>query len=109
MSLEKKSLLITIDFFYSKAEILPVDLKVWFQSSIEEFKKYPVKRLKQWIANTKKVFKIQKKNHNYGSNKITDYFLKIGGTKEKQISRNKNLPLRNNDLPDSNVNTTFKN
>ena len=28
---------------------------------------------------------------------------------EKQINRNKNLLLRNNDLPDSNVNTTFKN
>ena len=74
MSLEKKSLLITIEFFYSKAEILPVDLKIWFQSSIEEFKKYTVKRLKQWIANTKKVFKTHKKNHNYDSNKITDYF-----------------------------------
>ena len=28
---------------------------------------------------------------------------------EKQINRNINLLLRNNDLPDSNVNTTFKN
>ena len=77
MSLEKRSLLITIEFFYSKAEILPVDLKIWFKSAIEEFKKYPVKRLKQWIANTKKIFKIHKKNHQYDSNKITDYFLKI--------------------------------
>ena len=105
----EKSLLITIEFVYSKAEILPVDLKNWFQSSIEEYKKYTVKGLKQWIANTKKLFKINKKNHNYDSNKITDYFLKIGETTEKQINRNKNLPLRNNDLPDSNVNTTFKN
>ena len=72
MGLEKKSLLITIEFFYFKAEILPVDLKIWFQSSIEEFKKYTVKRLKQWIANTKKLFKIHKMNHNYDSNKITD-------------------------------------
>ena len=95
--------------FYSKAEILPVDLKIWFKSSIEDFKKYPVKRLKQWIANTKKVFKIHKKNHNYDSNKITDYFLKIGGRTETQINRNKNLPPRNNDLTDSNVNTTFTN
>ena len=109
MSLEKKSLLITIEFFYSKAEILPVDLKIWFKSSIEEFKQYPFKRLKQWIANTKKVFKIHKKNHNYDSNKITDYFLKIGGTTEKQINRTNNLPLINNDLPDSTVNTNIKN
>ena len=28
---------------------------------------------------------------------------------EKQINRNKNLSLKNNDLPDSTVNTTFKN
>ena len=75
--------------FYSKAEILPVDLNIWFKSSIDEFKKYPVKRLKQWIANTKKLFKINKKNNNYDSNKITDYFLKIGETTEKQINRPK--------------------
>ena len=61
------------------------------------------------IANTKKVFKIHKKNHKYDSNKITDYFLKILGTTETQIQRNKNLPTRNNDLPDSNVNATLKN
>jgi len=87
MSLEKKSLLITIEFFYSKAEILPVDLKIWFQSSIGEFKNYTVKRLKQWIANTKKLFKIRKKNHNYDSNKITDYFLKIGWTTKKKSNQ----------------------
>ena len=105
MSLEKRSLLITIDFFNSKAEILPVDQKIWFKSSIEEFKKYPVKRLKQLIANTKKLFKINKKNNNYDSNKITDYFLKIGETTEKQIARTQIFPLPNNDLPVSTVNT----
>ena len=89
MSLEKKTLLSTIGFFYSKAEILPVDLKNWFQSSIEEYKKYTVKGLKQWIANTKKLFKINKKNNNYDANKITDYFLKIGETTEKQKNRTK--------------------
>ena len=83
MSLEKRSLLIIIEFFYSKAEILPVDQKNRFKSSIEEFKKYPVKRLKQWIANTKKLFKLNKKNNNYDSNKITDYFLKKGETRNK--------------------------
>ena len=46
MSLEKRSLLITIEFFYSRAEILPAAQKIWFSSSIEGFKKYPVKRLK---------------------------------------------------------------
>ena len=88
MSLEKQSLLITIEFFYSKAEILPVDLKIWFKTTIEDFKNYPVKRLKLWIANTKKVFKIHKKNNKYDSNKITDYFLTKGGTTERQFNRN---------------------
>ena len=74
--LEKRLLLITTGVFYSKAEIRPVDLNIWFKSSIKEFKKYPVKRLKQLIANTKKLFKINKNNNNYDSNKITDYFVK---------------------------------
>ena len=108
MSLKKKSLLLTIEVFYSKAEILPVNLKIWFQSSIKKFKKYNVKRLKQWITNTKKLFKIHKKNHNYDCNKIADYLLKIGETTEKQINRTVNLPLPNNDVPDSTVNTTVQ-
>ena len=53
MFFEKISLLITIDFFYSRAEILPADQKIWFNSSIEDINKYPIKRLKQWISNTK--------------------------------------------------------
>ena len=105
MSLEKRSLLITIDFFYSKAEILPVDLNIWFKFSIDEFKKYPVKRLKVWIANTKKLFKINKKKNNYDSNKITDYFLKIGETTEKKITRTQLFPLPNKYLSDSTVDT----
>ena len=40
MSLEKRSLLITIEFFYSKAEILPVDLKIWFKYAIEELESH---------------------------------------------------------------------
>ena len=74
MSLEKRSLLITIDLFYSRAEILPADQNTWFNFSIEDFKKYPFKRLKQWIENTKNLLKINKKNNTYGSNKITAYF-----------------------------------
>ena len=77
MSLKKISLLITIEFFYSRK-------KLWFNSSIEGYKQYPVKRLKQWIANTKKLFKINKKNPTYGYNKITDFFSKIRETTEKK-------------------------
>ena len=36
MSLEKRSLLITIEYFYSRAEILPAGRIIWFNSSIEE-------------------------------------------------------------------------
>ena len=108
MSLEKKSLLLTIEFFYSKAEILPVNLKIWFQSPLEEFKKYHVKRLKQWIANTKKLFKIHMKKNNYDSNKITDYFVRIGETTEKQFHKTSNLPLPNNNVPDYTVNNIIQ-
>ena len=55
MSLEKRSLLITIEYFYSKSENLPVDQKYWFNFSIDEFKKGPVRNLKQWIANKKSI------------------------------------------------------
>ena len=74
MFLEKRSLLITIDLFYSRAEILPTDQNTWFNFSIEDFKKYPFKRLKQWIENIKNLLKINKKNNTYASNKITAYF-----------------------------------
>ena len=100
MSLDKRSLLITIESFYSRAEILPADQKIWFNSSIEEYKQYPVKRLKQWITNTKQIFKINKKNPTYGSNTITDYFSKIRETTEKKLNNsNKStgiFPLPNN-------------
>ena len=86
ISLEKRSLLITVQFFCSKSEILPADQKIWFNSPIEDYTKYPVKRLKQWIANTKKLFKINKKNNTCGSKKITDYFSKIRETTVEQTN-----------------------
>ena len=107
MSLEKRSLIITIQLFYSKFEILPADQKILFNLSIEEYTKYPVKRLEQWIANTKKLFKINKKNNTYGSNKITDYFSKIRKTTVEQINNLNNnteiLPLPNSNLAYSTV------
>ena len=112
MSLEKRSLLITIEFFYSRAEILPADQKKWFNSSIEEYKQYPVKRLKQWIANTKKLFKINKKNPTYGFNKITNYFSKIRETTEKKTNiSNKSseiFPLPNNSLAENPVDNNIQ-
>ena len=112
MSLEKISLHITIEFFYSRAEILPADQKLWFNSSIEGYKQYPVKRLKQWIANTKKLFKINKKHPTYGSNKITDYFSKIRETTEKKsnISSKSSeiFPLLNKSLADNPVDNSIQ-
>ena len=40
-SLDKRSLLITIEIFYSRAEILPTDQKNWSNSSIEDLKNTP--------------------------------------------------------------------
>ena len=111
-SLEKKSLLITIEFFYSRADILPTDQKNWFNSSIEEYKQYPVKRLKQWIANAKKLFKINQNNPTYGSNKIMDYFSKIRETTEENSNiSNKSseiFPLPNNSLADNPVDNNIQ-
>ena len=42
----------------------------------------------------KKVLKIYKKNHNYDSNKITDYFLKIGVTTEKTNKSKQKSPAQ---------------
>ena len=102
MSLEKSSLLITVQFFCSKSEILSADQKIWFNSPIEDYTKYTVKRLKQWIANTKKLFKINKKNNIYGSKNITDYFSKIRETTVEQTNKLNNnteiLPFPNSNL-----------
>ena len=53
-------------------ESLPVSKQKWFNHSEKEYKKIPVKSLKQWIKNTKRLFKI----HNEKSNerKITEFF-----------------------------------
>ena len=112
MSLEKRSLLVTIKFFYSRAKILPTDQKIWFHSSIEEYKQYPVTRLKQWIANTKTIFKINKKNSTYGSNKLMDNFSKIRETTEKKSNNSSKsseiFPLPNKCLADNTVDNNIQ-
>ena len=87
ISLKKRSLLITIDFLYSRAKILPpADQKICFNSSIDKFKQYLTRRLKQWIVNTKQLFKMNKNNNTYGTRNITEYFEKVTGTTEKELS-----------------------
>ena len=59
-----------------------------------------------------KLFKINKKNPTYGSNKITDYFSKIRETmKKKSNNSNKSseiLPLPNNSLADNPVDNNIQ-
>ena len=66
MSHDKRSLLIINECFYSRSKSLSVDQKSWFNYSIDEFKKLPVRNLKQCIANTKNLFILNKTNNNYG-------------------------------------------
>ena len=112
MFLENRSLLITIEFFYSRAEILPADQKNWFNSSIEDFKKIPRQMIKTMDSKYKKLFKINKKFHTYSSNKITGYFSKIGETTENKITslhkRFQLLPLPNTNLPYTTVDNNIQ-
>ena len=69
---KKRSFLLIIRIFCEKIGSLPVSKQKWFNHSEEEYRKIPVKSLKQWIKNTKRLFKI----HNEKSNerKITEFF-----------------------------------
>ena len=87
MSLEKYLLLSTIDFWNSREEILPVDQKRWFNSSVDEFKKLLLRNLKQWISSTKKLFKVKTTNNNYSTRKMTDYLKKKRGNNGEHINR----------------------
>ena len=73
ISFEKEALLITIQHLHEKSENLSRQRKDWFRSSIEEYDKLNVKQLRQWIQNTKKLFKYEKL-HQHNTTKITDYF-----------------------------------
>ena len=47
-----------IMLFYEKIGSLPVSKRKWCNHSEEEYKKIPAKNLKQWITNTKGLFKL---------------------------------------------------
>ena len=72
----------------------------------------PVTRLKQWIANTKTIFKINKKNSTYGSNKLMDNFSKIRETTEKKSNNSSKsseiFPLPNKCLADNTVDNNIQ-
>ena len=91
---EKRSLFLTIKLFCEKIGSLPLSLQKWFSHSEEEYQKMPVQSLKQWIKNTKRLFKIHTKKSN--ERKITEFFPNIDG----QINTigNKN-PISKSDKP----------
>ena len=49
-----------------------VSKRKWFNHSEKEYRKIPVQKLKQWIKNTKRFFKMNKEKLN--DRKITDFF-----------------------------------
>ena len=59
---EKRSLRLTIQLFCEKIGSLPASKQKWFNHSEEEYNTLPVKSLKQWITNTKRLFKYITKN-----------------------------------------------
>ena len=73
ISLEKRSLIITIQYFYSKMKNLPAEQRKWFENPVAEYVPLSVKTLKQWISQTKTIFK-DNKNRKIEHRKITEYF-----------------------------------
>ena len=92
ISLEKRSLIITIQYFYSKIEHLPTEQRKWFEKTVAEFVPLPVKTLKQWISQTKTIFK-DNKNRKIENRKITEYF-----STDKSISKNLIPETNSNDI-----------
>ena len=65
--------------------------------------KIPVRNLKQWIANIKKLFKLNKTNNTHRNRKIIDYFGKEQEITDNKITgkiqKAKKHRLQNNSLP----------
>ena len=65
-------LLITIQCLHEKSENLTRQRKEWFRSSVEDYDRLNVKKLRQGFQNTKKVFKYETLHQN-NTEKITHY------------------------------------
>ena len=108
ISFEKEALLITIQHLHEKSENLSRQRKDWFRSSIEEYDKLNVKQLRQWIQNTKKLFKYEKL-HQHNTTKITDYFnYNITDTHPKNRQKFKNNTSNLNTSTVVNNNNQYK-
>ena len=80
MSSHKKSLILTVQYYYEKSGDLPYKHKKWFDKPIEKILKSTVKHIQNWIVLTKKVFKANK-TYRTEHNKITNYFITEEDTK----------------------------
>ena len=91
MSSHKKSLIITVQYYYEKAEDLPYKYKKWFDKPIEKILKSTVKQIQNWIGLTKTLFKA---NRTYRTeyNKITNYFI----TEDNPTTSLDTIPMANN-------------
>ena len=54
-------------------ENLPVEQRKWFKNIVAEYVPYSVKTLRQWMLQTKTIFK-DNKNRKTEHRKITEYF-----------------------------------
>ena len=92
ISLEKRSLIITIQYFYSKIKNLPAEQRKWFENPVAEYVPLSVKTLKQWISQTKTIFK-DNKNRKIENRKITEFF-----STDKSISKTLIPESNSNDI-----------
>ena len=74
MSSHKKSLILTVQYYYEKSGDLPYKYKKWFDKPIEKILKSTVKHIQNWIVLTKKLLKANK-TYRTEHNKITNYFI----------------------------------
>ena len=108
ISFEKEALLITIQHLHKTSENLTRQRKEWFRSSVEDYDRLNVTQLRQWIQNTKKLFKYEKL-HQHNTTKITDYFnYNITDTHPKNRQKFKNNTSNLNTSTVVNNNNQYK-
>ena len=93
MSLEKPSLIITIQYFYSIVKKNPVEQRKLFEKPVQDCVSFSERTLRQWISQTKSIFK-DNKNRKIDNRKITEYFNTDKSNSKKLIQEKNSNDIR---------------
>ena len=91
----------TVEHYYEKSEVLPVEYRKWFDLPLLKFESLHIKPLQNWIEQTKILFKSHKINFNK-ENKITNYFQ----MESKLNDKRKNMGITNT-ISETNIRTQY--